>query len=147
MMPNRRIETRHRASVIRGVPRRRGVAAVLAAGVLALFALARGVRADTFAKVSYDPGQDELVVEMHYRGTNAQHHFSLQWGDCQPSTDGPVSAIDVEVLDDQWQDGEQADYSTTTRFSLAGFDCRPAQVTLHTAPRFYTTVFVPAAPH
>jgi hypothetical protein len=49
----------------------------------------------------------------------------------------------AEVLDSQWQDTETNNYRKTTRFSLASLDCRPAKLTLRTAPRFYYTLPIP----
>jgi hypothetical protein len=45
--------------------------------------------------------------------------------------------IVVEVLDGQWQDEERTDYTKTTRFGLTDLSCRPAALTLRTAPRFF----------
>lgn len=103
--------------------------------------------ADNFAAVRYDPGADMLVVTMLYRGTNPNHTFSLQWGRCKvlSGTRAPKQIAAV-VLDSQWNDVEQQDFRKTVRFSLASISCRPAEVTLQTAPRFRYTVQIPAAP-
>lgn len=100
--------------------------------------------ADNFAKVYYDPRKDQLVVTMLYRGTNPGHTFSLKWGQCTGSTDGNGQVIDAEVLDSQWQDAAQHNFKKTTRFGLSDVQCRPAKVTLRTAPRFYYVVQIPA---
>jgi hypothetical protein len=101
--------------------------------------------ADDFAHVSYDANSDELVVTVNYSGTNPQHTFSLQWGSChdEPGSDGHQLA--AEVLDNQWQDEARQDFSKTTKFSLDGIPCRPAKLTLRIAPRFITTLMIPAA--
>ncbi len=116
---------------------------------LAILAAAGGcgglAHADSFGKVVYDAATDELVVTMHYRGTQPNHRFSLKWGHCHAHKHRK-STISVEVLDEQWQDLEQQDYVETTRFALSELACRPARVTLHSAPRFYTAVSLPAAP-
>jgi hypothetical protein len=102
--------------------------------------------ADNFAKVFYDARADQLVVTMRYRGTNANHAFTLKWGACQDAQTGASSALSAEVLDDQWNDPAVRDYKTTTRFGLADMPCRPASLTLRTAPRFYITVEIPPLP-
>lgn len=98
--------------------------------------------ADDFANVYYSARKDQLVVTMAYRGTNPNHVFSLKWGQCQELDGG--REIAAEVLDSQWQDVEQSDFKKTTRFSLADIPCRPAKVTLRSAPRFFYTVQIPA---
>jgi hypothetical protein len=100
--------------------------------------------ADILADAYYDRQRDQLQVTMLYRGSNSRHHFSLKWGPCHQRPDGKASSVSVQVLDDQWQDIEQRDYTKTTRFSLATLACRPAYLTLHTPPHFYYEVFIPA---
>jgi len=99
--------------------------------------------ADNFQKVYYDPATDELVIVVLYRGTNPDHQFSLKWGPCV-DRGGNRHEIVAELLDQQYEDAERKDYRKTTRMSLAGMNCRPAAVTLRTAPRFYYTLAVPA---
>jgi hypothetical protein len=88
--------------------------------------------ADNFAKIYYDSRKDQLVVTMSYRGTNPDHTFSLKWGPCAKSTDG------------SGHDAAQQNFKTTTRFDLNDIPCRPARLTLRTAPRFYSVVQIPA---
>ena len=100
--------------------------------------------ADEFSSVDYDPKTNELVVTMSYRGTNPDHQFSVQWGDCQTLGDGGnAHQIVGEVLDSQWNDDAQRTFTKTVRFSLAGLNCRPATVTLRSAPRFEYTLQIP----
>jgi hypothetical protein len=113
-------------------------------GGLAAAMLATAVHADTFANAYYDAGKDQIVVTMIYRGTNPDHAFSLKWGRCKESPDGSAREIVAEVLDSQWQDPETHDFTKTTRFSLDNLRCRPAKLTLKTAPRFYYTLQIPA---
>src|ERR1700733_7217991 len=87
------------------------------------------VLADDFVHASYDSSSDELIVTVNYSGTNPQHTFSLQWGPCQ------------DVPDDE----ARQTFSKTTRFPLDGIPCRPAKLTLRIAPRFITTLMIPAA--
>ena len=125
-----------------GKPGRRAV------GVL-LFGLAAGMTseaglADNFANVYYDARKDQLVVTMFYRGTNSDHMFSLQWGQCKKRSDDRMSEIEATVLDSQWQDAAQRDFKKTTHFGLVELHCRPATLTLRTAPRFFYTLQIPA---
>jgi hypothetical protein len=81
---------------------------------------------------------------MTYRGTNPDHQFQLKWGNCQPlGDDGNKHQIDGELIDSQWDDDAKQTFTKTFRFSLAGFNCRPATATLHTAPRFIYAVEIP----
>ncbi len=103
-------------------------------------------RADNFVAAHYEMQTDDLVVTMRYRGTNPDHGFTVRWGQCKPADSGQGHRITAVVLDDQWNDAAHAPFTKTTRFSLATLTCRPAQVTLHTAPRFYYRVAIPALP-
>ena len=103
-----------------------------------------GSHADNFSKAYYDSHTDQLAVSMAYRGTNSGHTFTLQWGQCQDVNGSNLHEVAAEVLDSQWQDQDLRPYEKTVRFSLAGIPCRPAKVTLRTAPRFIYTVLIPA---
>ena len=81
---------------------------------------------------------------MIYSGTDSKHTFTLQWGQCQDVNGSKLHAVAADVLDSQWQDEHFRPYEKTVRFSLAGIPCRPAKVTLRTAPRFIYTVLIPA---
>lgn len=105
--------------------------------------LSHAACADNFASVYYDKKADQLVVTMTYSGTNPNHKFSLKWGQCVNDQPGNPPEVAVEILDDQWQDEAQSDFKKTTRFSLAGIPCRPASVTLRSAPRFIYTLVIP----
>ena len=121
---------------------RRTVCCLTSVAAACIFALS--ARADNFGKVYYDKKKDQLVVTMLYRGTNPNHKFSLKWGECQADQSGDLPGVTVEVLDDQFDDQEQQDYTKTQHFSLAGLPCRPASVTLRTAPRFFYTLTIPS---
>jgi hypothetical protein len=106
--------------------------------------LASAAHADNFSSAHYDARTDELVVTLFYRGTNPNHTFQVQWGECQKlGRNGRQIAGDV--LDNQWNDAALRDYRITVRFKLTTLTCRPARVTLRTAPRFFYTVYIPAA--
>jgi hypothetical protein len=47
-------------------------------------------------------------------------------------------------LDQQFQDAARKNFRKTVRISVADVDCRPAAVTLRTAPRFFYTLTIPA---
>ena len=101
-------------------------------------------QADDFENVSYDPAADELVIVVNYSGTNPDHQFTLNWGDCQTKDDNK-NEIFGDLIDEQSRDAARQDYRKTLRISLADVDCRPATVTLRTAPRFFATVDIPAS--
>jgi hypothetical protein len=101
-------------------------------------------RADSFGRVFYDKSADALVITMRYRGTNPNHNFSLKWGECRTDQADELPTVSVEVLDDQFEDNAHQDFKKTTRLSLADMPCRPAIVTLRTAPRFIYTLTIPA---
>lgn len=100
--------------------------------------------ADNFGNVRYDKQTDRLVVTMLYRGTNPNHHFSVKWGPCRANQSGGLPGANAQVLDDQFDDAAEQEFSKVVRFSLAGMPCqRPASVTLSTAPRFFYTLTIP----
>jgi hypothetical protein len=131
-----------------GSPRRRLATGrwQAATAVLALSAFTRHASADNFVRAYYDPSTDQLVVTMHYRGTNPDHRFSLQWGACQPAGDAGVAEVSAVVLDSQASDAARTPFNQTTRFDLGAAPCRPAKLTLRTAPRFEYMIQIPKAP-
>jgi hypothetical protein len=122
---------------------------LLIAVTVAMVTATAAAMADTFGPVSYDPSSDQLIVTMIYDGTNPDHHFSVQWGRCHKAnqSDQPAhQTIVASILDDQWNDAAASTYTTTVKVPLATLSCRPATVTLKTAPDFYTSVDIPAKP-
>ena len=116
----------------------------MAATLTVFAAQAEAVLADSFSSAYYDEKTDEIVITMIYRGTNPDHQFSIQWGDCETlGDDTSTHQIMAEVLDSQWQDAAQQKFTKTFRASLVNLSCRPATVTLRTAPRFEYTLQVP----
>jgi hypothetical protein len=101
-------------------------------------------RADDFDNVYYDPASDELVIVVNYSGTNPDHQFTLNWGECQTKDDNQ-NELFGDLIDQQARDAARQNYRKTLRFSLAAVDCRPATLTLRTAPRFLATVTIPAS--
>ena len=131
----------HTLEALRGV--------LLIAVALAMATNTAVVKAASFGSVRYDSSGDQLVVTMIYDGTNPNHHFSIQWGSCSKlgQPDQPAhQTIDVSILDDQWNDAATKTYTETVRIPLAIVSCRPATVTLRTAPDFLTSVDIPARP-
>lgn len=115
-------------------------AAVAAVGVGLLGTSA--VAAATFSSAYYDPQTNELVVTMIYGGTNPDHQFSVQWGQCHPLGDASHQIVG-ELLDSQWNDAAKQNYTKTVRLGLGSMTCRPATVTLRTAPRYEYTLQIP----
>jgi hypothetical protein len=106
---------------------------------------ADSAQADAFSRVTYDGRKDQLVITMRYRGTNPDHTFSLQWGQCKDTAGSRLHEIVADVLDSQGQDEERADFTKTTRFALTDLRCRPATLLLRTAPGFNYILLIPAA--
>jgi hypothetical protein len=116
------------------------------AGIVASLSVlaATALYAAAVTSVAYDSKTHELVVVMSYHGTNPDHEFSVQWGDCQTvGDDGNTHQIVGVVLHSQWNDDALRAFTKTVRFSLAGVNCRPATVTLRSAPRFEYTLQIP----
>jgi hypothetical protein len=120
--------------------------ALLIAVAVALGADTATVMAANFGSVRYDPGSDQLIVAMIYDGTNPGHHFSIQWGTCRKLDQTAHQTIEVTLLDDQWNDAATKTFTETVRIPLATLSCRPATVTLRTAPEFSTSLDIPARP-
>jgi hypothetical protein len=112
----------------------------------ALVALQSGAAATAanFQDARYDADEDELVVTLGYRGTNPDHTFSIEWGECKLDGVAGSYQISARVLDSQWNDAARQSFMKTARFDLRNLRCRPAIVTLFTAPQFRISVMVPA---
>jgi hypothetical protein len=114
---------------------------------VALLCVLHPAHADHFAGAHYDAQADELVVSLHYLGTNPDHEFTVKWGKCRSLASNPeVAQLSGVLADSQWNDAARDPYTKTVRIGLAGMPCRPAQVTLRSAPRYTLTISVPAAP-
>ena len=99
-------------------------------------------RAANFVSAAYDARHDELVVTLSYRGTNPDHEFTLEWGECRAMNGN--NEIAGRIHDSQWNDRALEPFIKKVHFDLADLRCRPAQVTLFTAPSFRIGVFIPA---
>ena len=108
-------------------------------------ALAPAANADNFGPIHYDSATNELVVTMLYGGTNPNHKFTLKWEACQLDDSGRrMPLVIADILDDQFNDTEQQQYTVVTRFSLADMPCpRPAIVSMDTAPGFSFDLVIP----
>lgn len=104
-------------------------------------------RADTFGSVRYDPKTHQILVIIHYRGTNPHHHFAIQWGRCRKlhgQLHGPEPrAINLGILDEQGNDAARKPYTKLVKVPIAGMPCRPATVTLWTSPNQYRSIKIP----
>ena len=144
IMRNPPIASRHRLAYT--AIEMRSLIAIGLCSVLGALAVPSGAFADNFADAHYDASTDELVVTMRYSGTNPDHNFSVQWGACTDSNDDSgVQRVDATIEDDQWRDAARELFKKTIRVSLAQLACRPVVLTIHTAPRFYYTLRIPAA--
>jgi hypothetical protein len=116
---------------------RRSLRALLVIVVAVAMAAATVAMADYFGPVRYDPNSDQLIVTMIYDGTNPNHHFSIHWDPCrklhQPGA--PAHQIAVSIVDNQGDDAAKKSYTKTISVPLAALSCRPARVTLLTAPK------------
>ena len=100
--------------------------------------------AQTILDAYYSRGQDELVVEIAYQGTNPNHEFTIAWEGCQQQGEGRNVAVG-RLIDSQGNDLAKTDYRVRRRFQLAGLTCRPAEVTVRLGPVSNRTVAVPEA--
>ncbi len=120
---------------------------LLAIILAATIATTTVAKADTFGAVHYDPKTNQILVTIHYRGTNPNHHFSIQWGRCRKlhgHLHGPATrAIDLGILDEQGNDAARKPYTELVKVPLAGMPCRPATVTLWTPPNQYRSIAIP----
>jgi hypothetical protein len=110
-----------------------------------VLAMSRPASADNFGPVHYDSATNELVVTILYGGTNSNHKFTLKWGPCQIDESGHrIPLVNADMLDDQFNDAEQQQYTLVKRFSLADMPCpRPAKVSVSTAPGFSFDLMIP----
>lgn len=118
----------------------------LVAGIGACLAWTAAAAAD-FAAAYYDPARDELVVEIDYRGTHAEHDFQLHWGPCSAAPGGSGRQATVaRVVDTHGRDLAKEPYRARERFSLDKLPCRPADVTLRMGRGAHATVAIPGEP-
>jgi hypothetical protein len=98
----------------------------------------------TITALTYDPGKDQLVLTIVYRGTNPDHQFKVQWDACKKLDDERMQIFGL-LVDSQPDDLARQDFTKPMRIDLRNFSCRPAKVTIRTSAGFFTSVDVPAA--
>ena len=119
--------------------------------VLSLLLLSGGILltqpslAEEFGNAIYDPKSDQIVVTIFYSGTNQNHDFTLAWDPCIRHPDGS-NDVRAQLVDSQERDEARQEFNKRVHLSLQDAPCRPATVTLHSGPRTYVAVKVPAAP-
>jgi hypothetical protein len=115
------------------------------AAFTALLTLAFGVQATNILDLKYDEKLDELVLEVAYRGSHADHNFTLNWDECSDyGFDDAEHQISAGLMDSDPNDHAQQEFKKTVKVSMASFECRPAKVTIRTSTGFYRSVLVPA---
>lgn len=108
--------------------------------IAALAAGCASTHAADILHARYDAASDQIVAEIAYRGTNADHDFTIQWDRCQP---GDPARLAGRLVDAQGRDVARQDYRITERIALDDMPCRPAIVTLRLGRTAHTDVFVP----
>lgn len=96
--------------------------------------------AEQILGAAYDPARDAIVLEIAYRGTDAHHRFTVEWGRCDENRPPHVAG---RVIDLQWEDAAQNDYRVRAHLGLQALPCRPAVVTLRLYRTSHVTLFVP----
>lgn len=108
----------------------------------AVFALAALVpvaaAAAEIVQARFDARANELVVEIAYRGTQPDHDFALQWGDCEPGGEAVA-----RLVDRQGEEPAREGFRAQARFDLATFPCRPARLTVRLGVASLATVALP----
>ena len=99
----------------------------------------------TVTSLRYDATNDQLVMNIVYRGTNPDHEFSVQWDECKRLDDERSQILGL-LIDSQPDDLARKDFTTPFKIDLRDFPCRPAKVTIRTSAGFFMSVNVPAAP-
>ena len=111
--------------------------------IAALFYVAPAA-AISVTTLTYDPGKDQLVMTIAYRGTNADHQFNVQWDKCSRLDDERMQILGL-LVDSQPNDRAQQEFTKPLRIDLRDFSCRPSKVTIKTSAGFFTSVDVPPA--
>jgi len=92
---------------------------------------------------SYDASDDTIVVTVAYQGMTGSHRFSVTWDACDTSGGSPAQ-VAGRLTDTLGNEPGEKPFQVTSRLSLAGLACRPAQVTLRLGKVSHKQVFVPA---
>jgi hypothetical protein len=134
-----------RRPIVRPGSQRLRLAAAMAAVLFGFVAWSLAAGAGTLIDARYEVGDNALVLEIAYQGTNPHHQFVLEWGACQREIDGNVGAV-ARLIDSDGHDIARENYRVLRRFDLSGLDCRPADVTVRLGPVSNRTVYVPPLP-
>jgi hypothetical protein len=113
--------------------------------LLASIVMVSNAHAVNVLSMSYESNTDELLLKVAYRGTHDKHTFSLAWDECHDyAFAGAKYQLMANLVDSEPNDKAEREFTQDLRFSLAGIECRPAKVTIRTAPGFNRTIVVPA---
>lgn len=81
--------------------------------------------------VVHDKENDQLVIDVAYQGTQANHQFSLTWGACLPwGRDSVPYQTDAHLDDLDGNDHGRNELTQTLYFSLKEMNCRPSLTTI-----------------
>lgn len=95
--------------------------------------------------LSYDPGKDQLVMTIAYRGTNPDHEFTVQWDACKRRGDERMEIFGL-LVDSQPNDLARQEFKKPLRIELRDFTCRPSTATIRTSAGFFASVNIPPSP-
>lgn len=114
------------------------------ASAIALFALLFGAPAwaVNVSSLVYDAAEDQLILTIAYRGTHANHNFSVQWDECKRLDDQRSQILGL-LVDSAPDDLARKDFRTQIEVDLASFPCRPSKVTIRTSAGLFTSVDIP----
>ena len=113
----------------------------------ALLTLAFNAGATNILELKYDEKLDQLVLLIAFRGTHADHRFTLNWDECRDyGFDDAEHQISATLTDSDPSDRADTEFKRTMKVPLASFECRPAKVTIRTTANFFRTVLVPERP-
>lgn len=124
---------------MRGWRRRSLLLAVAAAS----FALHAASSAANVTGLEYDAKADRLIIKIAYRGTHANHAFSVEWGECK-RLDDERSQTHGLLVDSDPKDPARQEFSKVLEIDLAKYSCRPAKLTIRTDAGFLRSVDIPA---
>jgi hypothetical protein len=99
--------------------------------------------AHNVTSIKYDKETDKLIIEIAYRGTHENHHFSVQWGECRQLDDERKQTYGL-LVDSDPTDLARQNFTKILELDMGLFPCRPARATIRTAAGFSQSVDIPA---
>jgi len=108
-------------------------------GAVVLGALAGTAAGADILDAHYDAARDQIVAEIAYRGTNADHEFVVEWGRCSAESPPRLAG---RLIDRQGKDAAREDYRVSEEIPLRDMPCRPALVTLRLGRSAHADLFV-----